>query len=119
MKLIEFKNHVYPHFQSEGFAAQFAFPFAEMLCVGDGVDVGCMKPEWAFPGAKPVDIAFNDGFHALNLPDNLDYIFSSHCLEHLDNYVTALEYWHKQLIRIVGQLLRFWNGFEFIILLCG
>jgi SAM-dependent methyltransferase len=97
MKIIEFKNHTYPHFQSEGFAARFAFPVAEMLCKGNGVDVGCMKPEWAFPNAKPIDIAFDDGFHALNLPDNLDYIFSSHCLEHLDNYVTALEYWHKQL----------------------
>ena len=100
MKLIEFKNHVYPHFQSEGFAAKYAFSFAEKLCQGRGVDIGCMKKEWSFPGSCPVDISFNDGFHALRLPfekTGLDYIFSSHCLEHLENYVTALEYWHSVL----------------------
>jgi predicted SAM-dependent methyltransferase len=100
MKIIEYKGNTYPHFQSEGFAAQFAFPFAEKLCKGIGVDVGCMKKEWAFPGSIPIDIDFPSGFHAENLPfnsDGFDYIFSSHCLEHLENYVSALEYWHSRL----------------------
>jgi SAM-dependent methyltransferase len=102
MKIIEFKDHVYPHFQAEGFAARFAFPFANEVCKGNGVDVGCMKKEWAFPGSIPIDIDFPGGFHALNLPfnpDGFDYIFSSHCLEHLDNWVEALEYWHSRLKR--------------------
>jgi predicted SAM-dependent methyltransferase len=100
MKIIEYKGNTYPHFQSEGFAAQFAFPFAEKLCKGIGVDVGCMKKEWSFPGSIPIDIDLPGGFHALNLPfnsDGFDYIFSSHCLEHLENYVSALEYWHSRL----------------------
>lgn len=103
MKTINFKGINYPYFQSEGFAAQFAFPFAQKVCTGIGVDVGCMKKEWSFPNSIPVDISFPDGLHALNLPDNLDYIFSSHCLEHLENWVTALEYWHSRL-KIGGHL---------------
>jgi SAM-dependent methyltransferase len=100
MKTILFKGNTYPKFQSEGFAAKFAFPFAQQVCNGLGVDVGCMKPEWAFPNAIPVDIDLPGGFHALNLPynsDGFDYIFSSHCLEHLDNWVTALDYWIERL----------------------
>ncbi len=100
MKTIQFKNQTYPHFQAEGFAAQFAFPFAQKVCSGVGVDVGCMKKEWAYPGSIPVDIDLPGGFHALNLPyrpEGYDYIFSSHCLEHLDNWVDALNYWTDQL----------------------
>ncbi len=100
MKIIEFKGSTYPHFQSEGFAARFAFPFAELICKGYGVDVGCMKKEWSLPGSVAVDIDFPGGFHAMNLPfcpEGFDYIFSSHCLEHLDNYVKVLEYWHSRL----------------------
>jgi len=33
-------------------------------------------------------------YHANHLPNELvDYIFSSHCLEHVDDWVTTLEYW--------------------------
>lgn len=100
MKIIEYKDHVYPHFQAEGFAAKFAFPFAQQVCFGTGVGIGCMKSEWAFPNSIPVDICLPGGFHALNLPfkpDGYDYIFSSHCLEHLDNWVDALNYWTEKL----------------------
>jgi len=95
--IIEFKTKVYPHFQSIGNAAQFAIPYAQHVCKGEGVDVGCNRTEWCFPGAIPVDPALNE-FDALNFPKgNLDYIFSSHCLEHLLNWVTVLDYWTSQL----------------------
>jgi SAM-dependent methyltransferase len=97
MKIIEFKDQIYPAFQAEGFAAQFAFPFAQKVCLGKGVDIGCNRPEWAFPGAIPVDITINDEYHAFHLPKELDYIFSSHCLEHLPNWVEALDYWISEL----------------------
>ena len=33
-----------------------------------------------------------------NLPDNeVDYIYSSHCLEHVDNWVLTLELWLSKL----------------------
>ena len=66
---IKFKNKVYPKFQSEGNASQFAIPFAKHVCKGDGYDIGCMKEEWAFPGSTPIDIDFDDEWDALNLPE--------------------------------------------------
>lgn len=94
MQTIEFKGEKYPAFQAEGFAAEFAFPFAKKVCKGTGYDIGCGKLEWALPNACPIDRSFNNGYDAMNLPlPNVDYIFSSHCLEHLDNWVDALDYW--------------------------
>lgn len=101
MELIKFKDRVYPKFQSEWFAAKYAFPFASEYCRGVGFDVGCNRTEWAYPGSIPIDLLFNNGrYHAMNLPlllDGADYIFSSHCLEHLHDWVDVLEYWHSQL----------------------
>ena len=98
LKTISFNGKEYPLFQAEGFAAQFAIPFAKHICKGKGYDVGCMKKEWSFPGSIPIDISFNEPWHALNLPEkNVDYIFSSHCLEHLDDWVQAISYWHECL----------------------
>jgi predicted SAM-dependent methyltransferase len=87
----------YPEFQSKGNAAQFAIPFANHVCTGTGVDVGCNREEWKYPGAYAVDPEINE-YDALNFPyDNLDYIFSSHCLEHLNNWVAVLDYWTSKL----------------------
>lgn len=139
--IIEFKEGVYPKFQSQGFAAKFAFPFAEQVCKGMGVDVGCNRLEWMyasdhyeqtfyggegdFEGFKnmyevcknyyggsigaerpdlaaasfPIDPTINS-FDAYNFPTEateLDYVFSSHCLEHLPNWVEALDYWTSKL----------------------
>lgn len=89
-----YNKNEYPLFQSQGFAAEFAFPYASKVCKGFGYDVGCMKREWAFPGSYPIDLSFDDEFHALNLPKNeVDYIFSSHCLEHIPDWVEVLNYW--------------------------
>ena len=98
MKTIEFNDKKYPAFQAEGNASQFAMPFAKHFCVGEGVDIGCNRLEWAFPGAHAIDLNFNDGNDAYNFKyDNLDYVFSSHCLEHLPDWVAALDYWHTKL----------------------
>lgn len=97
IEIITFKEKNYPKFQSEGNAAQFAIPYAKHFCKGEGVDVGCMKPEWAFPGAYLVDPILNS-YDALNFPyENLDYIFSSHCLEHLYDWVNVLDYWSSKI----------------------
>ncbi len=97
MKLITFKEKNYPEFQSKGNGAQFAIPYAKHFCEGIGVDIGCNREEWAFPGAIPIDPIINE-YHALNFPyENLDYIFSSHCLEHLYDWVDVLNYWTSKL----------------------
>lgn len=98
IETIEHKKNVYPKFQSNGFAARFAFPFAKEVCKGVGVDIGCNREEWAFPGAKMIDPEIDPKMHATNFPyENLDYIFSSHCLEHLYNWVDVMDYWYDKL----------------------
>jgi SAM-dependent methyltransferase len=93
MEIIEFNNRKYPTFQSKGNAAQFALPFAKHFCKGVGFDIGCNREEWSYPGSILIDPALNE-FNSMNLPDiQVDYIFSSHCLEHLPNWVESLDYW--------------------------
>jgi len=101
---LKYNDKKYPELQANGFAAQYAFPFATQVCKGNGFDVGCAKAEWSLPGSIPVDKSFDDPYHAMNLPlhstperQRLDYIFSSHCLEHIPNYVETLEYWVNSL----------------------
>lgn len=39
-----------------------------------------------------------DCYYANNLPtEEVDYIYSSHCLEHVDNWIDTLEYWISKL----------------------
>lgn len=99
--------HTYPKFQAEGFAAQYAFPFAKKMCNGLGLDVGCNRPEWKLPGAYAVDPALNQ-WSADDLPKNehagsagkWDYIFSSHMLEHYPgSWGQLLNYWRDNLVK--------------------
>jgi SAM-dependent methyltransferase len=98
MTTLTYKNRKYPALQSVGNASQFAIPFAKHFCEGKGYDIGCNRHDWAFPGAKAIDIIFDDEWEAYNLPEErVDYIYSSHCLEHLPDWVRALDYWKTKL----------------------
>ncbi len=107
----------YPKFQAEGFAAKFAFPFAKELCIGNGLDIGYSKPEWKFPDATGVEPTIDGRYHAMNLPKNprdphgqWDFIFSSHCLEHVEkSWAQVLLYW-KENIRPGGVLFLYLPG---------
>jgi predicted SAM-dependent methyltransferase len=104
MNTLLYKNRIYPQFQAEGNASQFAIPFAKHFCSGEGYDIGCNRLEWAYPGAQPIDLLFDDPWDAYNLPDGeVDYIYSSHCLEHLPDWVKALDYWTSK-IKVGGVL---------------
>jgi predicted SAM-dependent methyltransferase len=96
--ILKYNEKDYPLFQAQGRASQFAIPYALHVCKGIGYDIGCMNKEWSFPGSIPIDLDFDDPYHATNLPEvNVDYIFSSHCLEHIDNWVDVMEYWYGVL----------------------
>jgi predicted SAM-dependent methyltransferase len=109
METINFNGKDYPALQAHGFASQYSFPFATLLCKGEGVDVGYSKPEWKLPGAIGVDLdkvsfasstgeSDMNGYSATNfIGQELDYIFSSHCLEHLNDWVGVLDYWSSKL----------------------
>lgn len=110
MKWIEFKGKMYPKFQSEGNAARWVMPFAQEVCKGKGLDIGFSKDEWKFPGAMGIDLTV--GHDAMELPMldeyfEVDYIFSSHCLEHLPDWVGALNHWLTRLK---------WDGLLFLYL---
>lgn len=99
-KLFEYKNQLYPEYLKHGNAMQFIEPIAKQFCIGKGIDVGASQ--WPFPGAIPVEL--KDGGDAYELPEwygvdgkGWDYIFSSHCLEHLNNPVAAIEHWETRL----------------------
>lgn len=112
---IEYQGDVYPKFQAEGYAARFAIPFAQTVCKGKGYDIGCNRPEWCMPGAIPIDPLFTP-YDGLSLPiENygaVDYIFSSHCLEHIPgNWFNVLKYWHNN-IRTNGVLFLYLPDFS-------
>lgn len=99
IETIHYKGEFYPSFQSEGNASQYAIPYAKKICKGFGYDVGCMKREWSFPGSTPIDLNFDDSWDANNLPErDPDYIFSSHCLEHVNDWVETMDYWYDRLV---------------------
>lgn len=128
MKTFNYKGTEYFEFQREGFASRFAFPFAKELCIGRGLDIGCGKAEWVLPGAIPIENRTD--FDAFHLPDGrYDYIFSSHCLEHLNRWTEALAYWDTKLV--IGGVMflylphyrqrywRPWNDVKHIHALCA
>jgi len=92
-----YKGNLYPEYLKHGNANIFIESFARHFCKGKGLDIGGLF-EWTFPGAKPINILNDDEFDAYRLPEEkYDYIFSSHTLEHLCDYVKALKYWKEHL----------------------
>lgn len=92
--IFEYRGKLYPEYLKGGNACKFIAPTALEFCKGRGIDIGANK--WPLPGAIPVDIGSK--WSAMELPHELqDYIFSSHCLEHLSNPIAALEHWKTRL----------------------
>lgn len=98
MELIDFEGEQYPLFQASGYASRFALPFAKEYCKGIGYDIGCNRLEWSLPDSQPIDTEIDDLYSANCLPAvEVDYIFSSHCLEHVLDWVRVLDYWRTKV----------------------
>ena len=88
----EFNGVLYPNYLRDGNMMQYIRPLAEKYCIGKGIDIGGGK--WPFC-ERVVDSGNED---ALNFNgEDYDFIFSSHCLEHLDKPRVALRYWLTKL----------------------
>lgn len=87
----------YPPYLSRGNAAEYVVDEASAICQGSGIDVGAA--EWPFPGAVPVrDEPRQNAYSLPQFPDgSLDYVFSSHVLEHLFRPQEALALWASKL----------------------
>lgn len=112
--LYVYNHSIYPDYLKRGNACRFIVPTALEFCKGRGFDVGAGR--WPLPGAIPVDIA--NGVDAYHLPegDGLDFVFSSHCLEHLPDPVRAIEHWRERLrpggclfLYLPHPAMRYWN----------
>jgi hypothetical protein len=108
IETIEFKGTTALNLQTKGNAMQYALPFFKQI-IGDFkniADIGVSQKEWGYPGADHIDLAFNDGFHAMNLPPvTYDFLVSSHFLEHyIGRFEEVIEYWLTK-IRKGGAIL--------------
>jgi len=86
----------YPPFLARGDAAVFCLYHARRYCQGRGIDVGAGRSP--FPGARVIeDRPDENAYHIAEKDQSLDYVFSSHCLEHLLGWREALAEWHRTL----------------------
>lgn len=80
-------NKVWPSFLFQGNATSFIKDKALTFCKGDGIDFGAGK--WCLPGAIPVDHSTYFTIEDFD-PNSLDFVYSSHCLEHIVSWKVIL-----------------------------
>lgn len=92
-----YRGELYPEYLNQGDAVAWISEKALQYCSGRGIDVGAGK--WPLPGAIPVQEEPHQNAYRLdNFADgSLDFVFSSHCLEHLDRWPEALALWVSKL----------------------
>jgi SAM-dependent methyltransferase len=89
-----YKERFYPDYLTVGGASHAIFREALKHCKGHGVDVGA--GHWPLPGAIALDLLRGPG-RKRSIRDfddgTLDYVFSSHCLEHIAEWEAELAVW--------------------------
>jgi SAM-dependent methyltransferase len=93
-----YEGGFYPDYLTVGGASHTIAPKALEWCTGSGIDIGAGL--WPLPGATPVDIWRGPGVSTLISevpPASVDFVFSSHCLEHIANWEDALATWTSKL----------------------
>lgn len=96
----QYRGRFYPDYLTVGGACHAIFRVAAQHCHGMGVDVGAGL--WPFPGAIPIDVWRGPGASQTISQigaDSLDFVFSSHCLEHNEKWQAALQEWIGKLKR--------------------
>jgi SAM-dependent methyltransferase len=87
----------YPSYLNAGNAMKFIQDIALEYCKGIGLDIGA--GQFPLPGAIPIDQnMYNNAYCLSSFPDSsVDYVFSSHCLEHLQHWDRAIVEWIRVL----------------------
>jgi SAM-dependent methyltransferase len=93
----KYMGDFYPDHLNHGNAMSYINDLASKWCVGTGIDIGA--DNWPLAGAIPIQNNPEQNAYRLdNFRDaSLDYVFSSHCLEHLENWQEALRLWISKL----------------------
>lgn len=90
------KSKLYQDYLKRGNMSQAVKSLAEKYCLGKGVDVGAST--WPISGARVIENKKEENAHIIKERDSsLDFVFSSHCLEHLDKWRDALKEWYRVL----------------------
>jgi len=89
-----YKGKFYPDYLTVGGAGYAIFPMALEFCIGKGIDHGCGF--WPLPGSIPVDIRGPGAENNIDViaEGSLDYVFSSHFLEHVEDWLDCLSKWN-------------------------
>ena len=94
----EYRDRFYPDYLTVGGASFAIFRTANDFCKGNGLDIGAGL--WPFPGATAIDIWRGSGAGRTldDIPDgSKEYVFSSHCLEHSDEWRKELSRWASKV----------------------
>jgi SAM-dependent methyltransferase len=78
--------------------------FFEKYCRGRGIDIGC-GDDWLFPDIDAIDknpnipnaIHMDAQYETACLKETYDFVYSSHCLEHMIDPEVALKNWYRIL----------------------
>ncbi|HZE18902.1 MAG TPA: methyltransferase domain-containing protein [Candidatus Angelobacter sp.] len=92
-----YRGRAYPDYLNSGDACSFVRERALVHCTGSGLDIGA--DAWPLPGSIPIREGEHQNAYRLDaFPDgSLDFVFSSHCLEHLRHWPGALRLWIRKL----------------------
>jgi len=89
-----YEGEFYPDYLTVGGASFAIRRTALKYCQGQGLDIGAGF--WPLPGSTPIDTDQGPGL-ANRIEDvppaSQDYVFSSHCLEHIEAWEEALNSW--------------------------
>jgi SAM-dependent methyltransferase len=96
-KYFKYRGNFYPEYLNKGNAKSFIEYKALKYCLGKGIDVGA--GDWPLKGAMAVREEERVNAYKLDIfnDDSLDFVFSSHCLEHLYDWRKALILWIKKI----------------------
>lgn len=83
--------------------------FFDKYMSGKGLDIGgrgYIDAESILPSAIMVDLDFPnyDGIHLPFEDNSQDYVYSSHCLEHIYDYVKAIKEWYR-VVKVGGYIV--------------
>jgi len=93
-----YQGKFYPDYITVGSVSHGIFQTATKYCNGTGIDIGAGF--WPLPGSTAVDSQSGEGLSKTvdDFQDgSLDYVFSSHCLERIEEWRPALQRWIAKL----------------------
>lgn len=94
---LKYKGGLYPEYLFKKKGSAYIKDKALEYCKGVGVDIGAGA--WPLEGARVVENIHEENAYRLDkIADaSLDFVFSSHCLEHLERWQDALKLWIGKL----------------------